>query len=379
MADYYGPRINPWTGGYAMPELPHKLQRGPRSAPPYVPQAEYDELRDAAGVIGRVGAQAYDLMDTGGRAALNYFDQRAGAGPPESQGNVDPQGRPYLAESSRPESTAPYSRPTPAYRSEMPGSEAGPAETAPPAGGADPYRKIVEDYLGHMQQDVRLPERKPYTSMEALAITTGPPQVRAMIERQHNAPYERELAELQFNERRRGGAAAIAGQLQAADQTAAYRAGEMDRFRSKADYNEWLLRSRPDADREAKLPKSKEDALKQIESEITGRQSKTLSAQSGMFNMDIAGDMLSPERKEIIASSQQRISELEARRDLIRAMNPNQFEKFRKLDGEDQQAYIDFFAELEEGDRDAFVKLKEAQQVDIVKRWYENTQVPAGR
>lgn len=224
------------------------------------------------------------------------------------------------------------------------------------------YHKMVDDYLQSLTQPFRLPEPTPYSRREKLGMLAArEPWQRQMIQQQHEAPYERAVAEAQIGERRRASAAGIASDLEKAQSYERYRLAREGRGASnELDYVDKVEKAQADAgnkdypytkyqwkalaDFNAKMtgPKTaatKEEMLKEIDQGIRSEEDQMLQARSDVMGMDL-GTPLAADRQKILADAGGRKQRLMSRRNVIAGMTPDIYQKFRNLSAEQQEQII---------------------------------------
>lgn len=221
------------------------------------------------------------------------------------------------------------------------------------------YHGMVDTYLQSLTQPFRLPEDVPYTKREKLGMLAArEPWQREVIQREHEAPYQRALAEAQIGERRRASAAGIASDLEKAQSYERYRlaresgagAGDYDYIdkveKSQADAgNPDYPYSRPQwkalADFNArsagkKLAGTRAQAMKQMDDQIRQEEDQILQARSDVMGMDL-GTPLAADRQRILGDASKRRDAIAARRAAIAAMTEEVYQDFTTLTSDQQE------------------------------------------
>lgn len=238
------------------------------------------------------------------------------------------------------------------------------AERVPEGGGYGDdggYRRIADEYLRSLTQPYRLPEPAPYSKREKLGMLAArEPWQREVIVSQHREPYERAMAEAQITERRRTSAAGVASDLERAGAYERYRRSRENQPSQELDYTDKVEKAQAEvgnadypytkpqwkalAEFKAttagnKLPGTKEQMLKELDTGIRTEEDQILQARSDVMGMDL-GMELSADRQAIIRDAGGRKQKLVARRNAIAGMTPDIYRKFRNLTADQQEEVI---------------------------------------
>jgi len=251
--------------------------------------------------------------------------------------------------------------------------ETPPQEGAPPGSDSQGYNKILQDYLGALQKPVDFPQPTPLTKFQALAVILNPEKREQMLSQFQGQPYERKLAEMQFNQQRQGQAATIASRLAERQQEMERHDREQSWFRESAMANsgtsaippgyvwkneelralwEQKTHDKQQADRRtdeylARGTRSKPTNKFQHLDDVRDRRDRAERGLNSFFQSDPTGVMrqMNPNVDTMYSRLTQSLSDLDAEESFVAAMDDQDYQEFSKKDGVTQAKMIAQYTE----------------------------------